>query len=69
MRDTEGAAKQKPHAGICAGAGGNFRPYRDRGQAQTSSVTRRLMRRERMETKAISTKAIPPAHQPSFSSK
>ena len=43
--------------GSARGAGGNFRPYRDRRQALISWVTRRTKRRERIETKAISMKA------------
>jgi hypothetical protein len=43
--------------GSARGAGGNFRPYRDRRQALISWVTRRTRRRDRMEMKAISMKA------------
>ena len=43
--------------GSARGAGGNFRPYRDRRQALISWVTRRTRRRDRIEMKAISMKA------------
>ena len=43
--------------GSARGAGGNFRPYRDRCQALISWVTRRTKRRDRIEMKAISMKA------------
>ena len=43
--------------GSARGAGGNFRPYRDRRQALISWFTRRIKRRDRIEMKAISMKA------------
>jgi hypothetical protein len=42
VRDTEGAAKQKPHAGICAGAGGNSCPYRDNFLRPTSYLNQNV---------------------------
>jgi hypothetical protein len=41
VRDTNGAAKQKPHAGICAGNASNGVPYHDRRQTLPASDARR----------------------------
>ena len=43
--------------GSARGAGGNFRPYRDRRQALIFWVVSRARRRDRIETKAILMKA------------